>query len=49
VTIGRYPDAALESAAAGITSFLRQVDEAPHLSLVEGEDAHDMFARYRVA
>ena len=49
VTIGRYPDAALESAAAGITRFLHQLDEAPHLSLMEGEDAHGMFARYRVA
>ncbi|MBN1204117.1 MAG: hypothetical protein JXB05_04235 [Myxococcaceae bacterium] len=48
VTIGRYPDAALESAAAGIARFLHQLDKAPHLSLVDAEDAHDMFARYRV-
>lgn len=49
VTIGRYSDGALESAAAGIARALGQLDEVPRLSLAEGEDAHDMFARYSVA
>jgi tryptophanase len=49
VTIGRYPDATLESAAAGIASFLSRLDEAPRLTLADGEDIHDLFARYREA
>jgi tryptophanase len=49
VTIGRYSDGALESAAAGIARALGRLDEVPRLSLAEGEDAHDMFARYSVA